>query len=59
MKVDLDYLYRLLGMKEVELQATREDRDNLRKELDILSKTYQTLKDQHESIINADPDHTP
>jgi len=59
MKVDLDYLYRLLGMKEVELQATRESRDNLHKELDILSKTYQTLKDQHESIINADPDNTP
>ena len=40
----IDYIYRLLGMKEVELNATRTERDQLKAEVKALKKQIEESK---------------
>ena len=41
----IDYIYKLLGMKEVELNATRAERDQLKRELDELKSKKKGKKE--------------
>lgn len=43
----IDYVYKLLGMKEVELNATRAERDQLKQKIDEVSLI---IKRQQEEI---------
>lgn len=40
----IDYIYQLLGMKEVELNATRNERDQLKIKVNDLNKELEKLK---------------
>ncbi len=42
----IEYIYQLLGMKEVELNATRNERDQLRLEIKKLKKEIEAFKDK-------------
>ena len=43
--MNIEFIYQLLGMKEVELTATRTARDQLKKENEALKKEIKALKD--------------
>ncbi|MBL4664251.1 MAG: hypothetical protein JKY22_12035 [Flavobacteriaceae bacterium] len=41
--MSIDYIYKLLGMKEVELNATRAERDLIKAEVKKLKEELETL----------------
>lgn len=46
MNINLEYIYKILGMKEIELQATRDERDKLKSDLDAMRAHCVELQDK-------------
>jgi hypothetical protein len=46
MNIDLEYIYKLLGMKELELHATREERDKFKKDLEDMREYCVSLQEE-------------